>query len=93
MELAKSVLLRDSPIAFRRRLIFTEAEPRRRTRFLRGDDCDSTGLAREEQTGAERSSAIQQAAEKLSPADNHPGARAPPLLNAPTPRPIVSPEL
>ena len=33
MELAKPVLLRDSPIAFRRRLIFTEAEPLRRARF------------------------------------------------------------
>jgi len=30
---AKPVLLRDSPIAFRRRLIFTEAEPLRRARF------------------------------------------------------------
>jgi hypothetical protein len=29
-ELLKPVLLRDSPIAFRRRLIFTEAEPLRR---------------------------------------------------------------
>ena len=35
MELAKPVFLRDSPIAFRRRLIFTEAEPRRRARFPR----------------------------------------------------------
>jgi hypothetical protein len=33
MELAKAVFLRDSPIAFRRRLIFTEAEPLRRARF------------------------------------------------------------
>jgi hypothetical protein len=33
LELAKPVLLRDSPIAFRRRLIFTEAEPLRRARF------------------------------------------------------------
>jgi hypothetical protein len=33
MELAKPVYLRDSPIAFRRRLIFTEAEPLRRARF------------------------------------------------------------
>jgi hypothetical protein len=33
MELAKPVFLRDSPIAFRRRLIFTEAEPLRRARF------------------------------------------------------------
>jgi hypothetical protein len=33
MELAKPVFLRDSPIAFRRRLIFTEAEPLRRSRF------------------------------------------------------------
>jgi hypothetical protein len=35
MELAKAVFLRDSPIAFRRRLIFTEAEPLRRARFPR----------------------------------------------------------
>jgi hypothetical protein len=35
MELAKPVFLRDSPIAFRRRLIFTEAEPLRRARFPR----------------------------------------------------------
>jgi hypothetical protein len=34
-ELAKPVFLRDSPIAFRRRLIFTEAEPLRRARFPR----------------------------------------------------------
>jgi len=33
MEYAKPVFLRDSPIAFRRRLIFTEAEPLRRARF------------------------------------------------------------
>jgi hypothetical protein len=33
MELAKPVFIRDSPIAFRRRLIFTEAEPLRRARF------------------------------------------------------------
>jgi len=33
MELAKPVFLRDSPIAFRRRMIFTEAEPLRRARF------------------------------------------------------------
>lgn len=33
MELAKPVYIRDSPIAFRRRLIFTEAEPLRRARF------------------------------------------------------------
>ena len=33
MEFAKPVFLRDSPIAFRRRLIFTEAEPLRRARF------------------------------------------------------------
>ena len=32
-QLAKPVLLQDSPIAFRRRLIFTEAEPLRRGRF------------------------------------------------------------
>jgi hypothetical protein len=36
MELAKWVFLRDSPIAFRRRLIFTEAEPLRRARFPSG---------------------------------------------------------
>lgn len=36
-ELAKPVFLRDSPIAFRRRLIFTEAEPLRRARFPRGE--------------------------------------------------------
>jgi len=36
MELAKPVFLRDSPIAFRRRLIFTEAEPLRRARFPKG---------------------------------------------------------
>jgi hypothetical protein len=35
MEFAKPVFLRDSPIAFRRRLIFTEAEPLRRARFPR----------------------------------------------------------
>jgi len=35
MGLAKPVFLRDSPIAFRRRLIFTEAEPLRRARFPR----------------------------------------------------------
>lgn len=35
MELAKPVFLRDSPTAFRRRLIFTEAEPLRRARFPR----------------------------------------------------------
>jgi len=35
MELAKPVFLRDSPIAFRRRLIFTEAEPLRRARLPR----------------------------------------------------------
>jgi hypothetical protein len=33
LELSKPVLLRDSPIAFRRRMIFTEAEPLRRGRF------------------------------------------------------------
>jgi hypothetical protein len=33
MEYAKPVFIRDSPIAFRRRLIFTEAEPLRRARF------------------------------------------------------------
>jgi len=33
MEFAKPVFIRDSPIAFRRRLIFTEAEPLRRARF------------------------------------------------------------
>lgn len=33
MQLMKPILLRDSPIAFRRRLIFTEAEPLRRGRF------------------------------------------------------------
>ena len=38
MELAKPVFLRDSPTAFRRRLIFTEAEPLRRARFPRQDD-------------------------------------------------------
>ena len=32
-QLAKLVFLRDSPLAFRRRLIFTEAEPLRRARF------------------------------------------------------------
>ncbi len=35
-QLAKPYFLRDSPIAFRRRLIFTEAEPLRRARFPRG---------------------------------------------------------
>jgi hypothetical protein len=35
MECAKPVFIRDSPIAFRRRLIFTEAEPLRRARFPR----------------------------------------------------------
>lgn len=33
LELMKPIYLRDSPIAFRRRLIFTEAEPLRRARF------------------------------------------------------------
>ena len=33
LQLMKPILLRDSPIAFRRRLIFTEAEPLRRGRF------------------------------------------------------------
>jgi hypothetical protein len=37
MELAKPVFLRDSPTAFRRRLIFTEAEPLRRARFPRDE--------------------------------------------------------
>ncbi len=32
-EFSKPLLLRDSPIAFRRRMIFTEAEPLRRGRF------------------------------------------------------------
>jgi hypothetical protein len=45
MELAKAVFLRDSPIAFRRRLIFTEAEPLRRARFPRYDDRDGEELA------------------------------------------------
>jgi len=35
LQLMKPVLLRDSPLAFRRRLIFTEAEPLRRARFPR----------------------------------------------------------
>lgn len=35
LELLKPMLIRDSPIAFRRRLIFTEAEPLRRARFPR----------------------------------------------------------
>jgi len=33
LQLMKPILLRDSPIAFRRRLIFTEFEPLRRGRF------------------------------------------------------------
>jgi hypothetical protein len=33
LQLMKPILLRDSPIAFRRRFIFTEAEPLRRGRF------------------------------------------------------------
>jgi hypothetical protein len=45
MELAKAVFLRDSPIAFRRRLIFTEAEPLRRARFPRNDGRDGEELA------------------------------------------------
>ena len=44
-ELAKAVFLRDSPIAFRRRLIFAEAEPLRRARFPRNDDRDGEELA------------------------------------------------
>lgn len=37
-EFSKPILLRDSPIAFRRRMIFTEAEPLRRGRFpIEGD--------------------------------------------------------
>ena len=36
LQLMKPVLLRDSPIAFRRRLIFTEHEPLRRARFPKG---------------------------------------------------------
>jgi hypothetical protein len=43
LQLMKPVLLRDSPIAFRRRLIFTEAEPLRRARFPR------PGAAQEQQ--------------------------------------------
>jgi len=35
LQLMKPILLRDSPIGFRRRLIFTEAEPLRRGRFPR----------------------------------------------------------
>ena len=35
LQLMKPILLQDSPIAFRRRLIFTEAEPLRRGRFPR----------------------------------------------------------
>jgi len=42
---AKPVLLRDSPIAFRRRLIFTEAEPLRRARFPRPTAEDSRRYA------------------------------------------------
>jgi len=34
LQLMKPILLRDSPIAFRRRLIFTEAEPLRRARMI-----------------------------------------------------------
>lgn len=37
LQLMKPVLLRDSPIAFRRRLIFTEAEPLRRARFPKAE--------------------------------------------------------
>ena len=36
LDLVNSILLGDGPIAFRRRLIFTEAEPLRRARFPRG---------------------------------------------------------
>ena len=36
LQLMKPILLRDSPIAFRCRLIFTEAEPLRRGRFPAG---------------------------------------------------------
>jgi hypothetical protein len=55
LQLLKPILLRDSPIAFRRRLIFTEAEPLRRGRFPiqgekegEGRDTDRTGEAVEE---------------------------------------------
>jgi hypothetical protein len=37
MDLAKLVFMRDSPTAFCRRLIFTEAEPLRRARFPRDE--------------------------------------------------------
>ena len=37
LQLMKPVLLRDSPIAFRRRLILTEAAPLRRARFPRAE--------------------------------------------------------
>ena len=43
LELAKPVYIRDSPIAFRRRLIFTEAEPLRRARFPRSAGSSNIG--------------------------------------------------
>ena len=44
MELAKAVFLRDSPIAFRRRLISSEAEPLRRATFSCNKGRDGQGL-------------------------------------------------
>lgn len=46
MELAKPVFIRDSPISFRRRLIFTEAEPLRRARFPT-DEIHAAGTGQE----------------------------------------------
>jgi hypothetical protein len=40
LEGLKALLLVESPIAFRRRLIFTEAEPLRRARMLTGPQPD-----------------------------------------------------
>jgi hypothetical protein len=47
LQLMKPILLRDSPIAFRRRLIFTEAEPLRRGRF----PVESAGFTYKKLTG------------------------------------------
>jgi hypothetical protein len=44
VELLKPYLLMESPLAFRRRMIFTELEPLRRARFPRGQRIESPYL-------------------------------------------------
>jgi hypothetical protein len=44
MEGLKALLIAESPIAFRRRLIFTEAEPLRRARMPQGSQLDEASL-------------------------------------------------